>query len=178
MVDNVRLQVSNEVETELAEDINDTETTFDVDDGSVLPDTPHRLTITDGDNNEIIEVTDVSTNTITCERGKEDTSGQSWSAGDLVENRWTAGTYEELAGQDQDVDFDSIMPTNSDVSNIGTEAEPFGDIWGTVHYEDIVFAEKTCEVCGEPLEKGDGVNLMVVDAKDDGTYMRPKHEGC
>jgi len=52
------------------------------------------------------------------------------------------------------------------------------DIYGTVHYNDLAFTEKRCEVCGEKFVEGDKVSLIVNEMKEDGTYLVPKHEGC
>lgn len=52
------------------------------------------------------------------------------------------------------------------------------DIYGTVHYDDLAFTEKRCEVCGEKFEQGEKVSLIVNDVQEDGTYLVPKHEGC
>jgi len=52
------------------------------------------------------------------------------------------------------------------------------DIYGTVHYDDLAFTEKRCEVCGEKFVEGDNVSLIVNEMKEDGTYLVPKHEGC
>ncbi len=52
------------------------------------------------------------------------------------------------------------------------------DVYGTVHYGDLAFTEKRCEICGEKFEEGDKVSLIVNEVKEDGTYLVPKHEGC
>jgi len=97
----VTLQAANLAETELDGGIDDTQTTIDVVDASVFPSTtPFLLTIDDNTNVEIVKVTGISTNTLTVERGQEDTTGTSFASGTLIENRITAGTYEALADAD------------------------------------------------------------------------------
>ena len=98
-VSNLEYQVSNNVQIQLTSSATDTDTTLDVDDASVLPDTNHLLTLYDSTSEEIVKVTGVDTdnNTITVERGQEDTTAQSWDSGTELENRLTAGTMETLS---------------------------------------------------------------------------------
>lgn len=50
---------------------------------------------------EIMKVTAVSGDTFTVVRGQEGTSAQSWTAGDIVNNRWTAGQAAAMLQQGQ-----------------------------------------------------------------------------
>jgi len=97
-----RLQTENNFKTELAENITDTQTSFDLDNTPNI-EPPYRLTIRVGHprDGEIIEVTEVDGNTVTAERGKEDTTAQSWDSGTLVENLYTAGMHNELVSEDE-----------------------------------------------------------------------------
>lgn len=60
------------------------------------------LTLTDSltvpTKTEIIKVTDISTNTLTVERGQEGTTGQAWASGDVIECRATANSFDLLDG--------------------------------------------------------------------------------
>jgi len=337
-VSNLEYQVGNNVQIQLTSSATDTDTTLDVDDASVLPDTNHLLTLYDSTSEEIVKVTGVDTvnNTITVERGQEDTTAQSWDSGTELENRLTAGTMETLSSTtwvtnnfnnytdenaqdavgnimsgstDTSVTYDDVNDTitvsltglsqfdtgnlsegtnlyytnervddrvnnllvggsnvtltyddandtltidatdtdtqlsketvqdyawdvtggtqtlitvtyddaNNNVDFIvdddlskydnstsgfisGITNESLGDLsnvsittpssgqeliyngtnWenGQAKYADLVFEEKRCAVCGERFKEGESVSLIVNKAKEDGTYLIPKHEGC
>ena len=78
-----------------------------VTDASVLPDSGDFLVTIwnkttypdpcDDANAEIVKVTGVSGNTLTIERGQEDTIGKAHANGQAVEMLITAGTFEEIA---------------------------------------------------------------------------------
>jgi hypothetical protein len=73
------------------------ETQLTLVDGSNFPQPPFLVTITDGNDHEIIEVNSLSGNILGgLIRGVEGTSSRAWPAGSSVENRWTAGTYHKL----------------------------------------------------------------------------------
>jgi hypothetical protein len=98
-----RLNSSNNAETTLAAAVSPTDTTFSVTDASLFPNAPFRITI----NAEIMEVgaIDRGTNSFSSIlRGQEGTTAASHNAGTAVQNRFTAGTYSELA---TDVDLDN-----------------------------------------------------------------------
>jgi len=91
-----RLKAANNARTTLSQSIDATATSFTVNDASIFPSPPFRITI----ESEIMEVgaKDNVTNTFSSvQRGLEGTTATSHSNGVPVENRLTAGTYEELA---------------------------------------------------------------------------------
>ncbi|MGY0692991.1 hypothetical protein ACW2QC_09410 [Virgibacillus sp. FSP13] len=88
-----RLNAANNANSTLSSAIDSTQTTIDVVDASEFPAVPFRLTIDD----EIMEVSAVSGNTFTVERGLENTTATSHKSGTKVENNYTAGTHKELA---------------------------------------------------------------------------------
>lgn len=92
-----RLSAANNAESILTNAVSESDTSITVDDASVFPVAPYRLTIED----EIIEVSAVSGNTLTVIRGMEETTAVSHNAGAKVENRMTAGTYKELVSEDE-----------------------------------------------------------------------------
>ena len=88
-----RLNASNNFSTTLAQNITDTDTSFDVTDASDAPATPFVMTIRTGDpaNGEIIEVGSVSSNTFSSvSRGQEGTTAQSWSSEQEIARNFTA----------------------------------------------------------------------------------------
>ena len=91
----MELNVKNLSKTLLTQDIGLTETSFKVADAGALPDPPFLITV----EGEIMRVgsKNVSTNTLSnVLRGREGTSPTSHSSGTVVENRFTAGTYDEI----------------------------------------------------------------------------------
>ncbi|MGD9663122.1 MAG: hypothetical protein AB7U63_17840, partial [Porticoccaceae bacterium] len=91
-----RLNVANNAGTVLVQACTFSDTTIYVQDVSKFPSPPFRITV----DNEIMEVTAVDTNlkTFTVSRAQEGTTATSHNIGASAENRWTAGTYGELAG--------------------------------------------------------------------------------
>ena len=85
----------NNAKTTFSSGINDSATSISVVDGSVFPSLGAGevcfVTFDDGVNNEIVKVTAISSNTLTVVRAQESTSARSFSAGDDVELRLTAG---------------------------------------------------------------------------------------
>lgn len=61
-----------------------------------FPTPPFRVTIDDGANNEIVEVTAANGTEWTVVRAREGTVAQNWNAGAKVSLRWTAGMYGEI----------------------------------------------------------------------------------
>lgn len=90
-----RLNAANNAEATLVQAVSAADTTITVDDASVFPAAPFRLSI----NDEIVEVTEVAGNELTVERGKEGTAPAEHNAGDKAENRFTAGMHNELISQ-------------------------------------------------------------------------------
>lgn len=95
----MRLNVSNSYHTTLSQSINASATSFDVADVSGAPTPPFALTFVDehGEGLEVVYVTGISGDTLTVQRGKEGTSGMSHGAGRVLENRLTAGMWQDVA---------------------------------------------------------------------------------
>lgn len=88
-----RLKAANNAKTTLSQDINATATSFNVADGTLFPDAPFLASV-DG---EIMEIGAKSVNTFSSVlRGQEGTTAANHLSGANVENRFTAGAYEEL----------------------------------------------------------------------------------
>jgi hypothetical protein len=90
-----RLNASNRAKTTLAQAINPTATTFIVADTSIFPDAPFLVTVED----EIMEIGEVSKATDTFSevlRGREGTTAADHPEGASVENRFTAGMFNDL----------------------------------------------------------------------------------
>ncbi len=86
----------------LSAGINNSTTSVTVADGSKFPTlggSDHMyLTIVGSSANEIIKVTNVSTNTLTCVRGQDETSAIAADSGDRVELRVTAAMLDDATG--------------------------------------------------------------------------------
>lgn len=89
----------------LASGVTAGDTTITVNDASAFPATPFRITVWDNANYdapgkdpdaEIMKVTGVSSNDLTVERGKENTSDVGHGSGDLVENNLTADMIDQI----------------------------------------------------------------------------------
>src|SRR5699024_2701104 len=109
----MRLNAKNNAETRLAEPVSESDTSIVVEDASVLPEVPYRLSIGD----EIVEVTGADGNTLTVDRAVEGTEAFSHGEGVAVENRFTAGMYEGI-GTYVEQKLDEIHVT--DISEYGT----------------------------------------------------------
>ena len=85
----------NNAKTTLASSLSSSATSVSVADGSVFPSLGSGevffCTLDDGNNNEIVKVTAVSSNTLTVVRAQESTTARSFSSGDAAELRLTAG---------------------------------------------------------------------------------------
>lgn len=95
-----RLNAANNARTVLAEAITSDATSFTVADAAAFPAPPFRVTV----ENEIMEIgaKDDQLNTFSSvQRGLEGTAAASHPEGATVENRLTAGTYAELAGEQE-----------------------------------------------------------------------------
>ncbi|MGQ9698976.1 MAG: hypothetical protein ACUVRO_13415 [Armatimonadota bacterium] len=93
-----RLRAANNARTTLAQSISETANAFAVTNAAPFPDPPFRITV----EREIMEVglNDRNSNTFgSVQRGLEGTAAASHPAGAVVENRFTAGSYNELATQ-------------------------------------------------------------------------------
>lgn len=98
------LNAKNNAETILSASINSSVTSLTVADASVLPVVPFVITI----DNEIMTVTNVVGNVLTVTRGAESTVPTSHLAGVPVENRWTAGMYDDLVDRGSSNPFPSM----------------------------------------------------------------------
>ena len=88
----MRYHAANRFQTRLAASVDESQIYFDVESASGCPEVPFKLTV----GTEIVNVIGVVGNTFTVQRGAEGTTPQSHPQGSLVQNRWTAGTYEDL----------------------------------------------------------------------------------
>src|SRR5690625_4460809 len=96
------VNASNNAETNLSNSVGSSDTSITVEDPSVFPDVPFLITVNNRkDNMEIMKVTDVDGSTLTVERGKEGTSASSHDSNSIVENNFTAGTYQALVAEIQ-----------------------------------------------------------------------------
>jgi len=87
-----RYHAANRFQTRLAASVNESQILFIVESASGCPEVPFKLTV----GTEIVDVIGVVGNVFTVQRGAEGTTPQSHPQGSLVQNRWTAGTYEDL----------------------------------------------------------------------------------
>jgi hypothetical protein len=125
-----RLNAANRAHTTLDGAINDSTTSINVVDASVFSAPPFRAVIKDGDDFEVVEVTGITTNTLTVvTRGSlpfpDDTSAAAWGSGAVIAQEQTAGYADELAsalGHLSDVDLTGA--TEGDALTLGA-----GDIW-------------------------------------------------
>src|SRR5690625_4641609 len=89
------VNANNKAVAKLSNNINSSQTSLTVDDASIFPDAPFLITV----NEEIMRVTNVSSNTLTVQRGREGTSASSHNVDSNVENNFTAGTYQALVDE-------------------------------------------------------------------------------
>lgn len=90
---------------------------------------------------------------------------------------------DRLSSVDQD-----ITPDGDNTRALGSSSNRFSNIhaqsvYGNVHWADLIFQEKRCDVCGEKFEVDDTVILTVNKVVDngedeDGTYLLPIHKSC
>lgn len=100
-----RLNGANFAHSTLTAGINNsTDTDIIVDSGSVFPTPPFRALIREGGLREIVEIQEVSGNTLKClnisNRGLEETTKQAFAIGSIIENVFTAGAHQELGDYD------------------------------------------------------------------------------
>ncbi len=87
-----RYHAANRFQTRLTASVDESQIYFEVESASGCPEVPFKLTV----GTEIVDVIGVVGNTFTVQRGAEGTTPQGHPEGALVQNRWTAGTYEDL----------------------------------------------------------------------------------
>jgi len=88
----LRYHAANRFQTRLAAPVDESQIYFDVESASGCPEVPFKLTV----GTEIVDVIGVVGTVFRVQRGAEGTTPQSHPQGSLVQNRWTAGTYEDL----------------------------------------------------------------------------------
>ncbi|GAA0491358.1 hypothetical protein GCM10008986_16830 [Salinibacillus aidingensis] len=115
-----RLNAANNAITTISEAMDATQTTVNVVDPSLFPSPPFRVTIED----EIMEVSNVNSTTLTVTRGMEDTASTSHDNGTEISNNFTAGTQNELVSQSE---FDThVQEFNEHKANEVSQAEVHG----------------------------------------------------
>lgn len=113
-----RLRASNIAKTKLAQACSAQSTSIIVESSAGFPPPPFRIFVGTSTNYEIMEVTAVSGNTWTVLRGRENTTPASFPAGTAVENRFTAGSHEELVSG----------PSSATAGNMAVFADSSGKI--------------------------------------------------
>ena len=88
----MRYHAANRFQTRLAAPVDESQIYFVVESANGCPEVPFKLTV----GTEIVNVIGVVGDTFTVQRGAEGTTPQGHPEGALVQNRWTAGTYEDL----------------------------------------------------------------------------------
>ena len=145
-----RINVANNAETELDAAITDEDTSISVLDAGVFASAPMQLTLIDADGNlEIVEVGNVDESNNNLEnvtRGVDGTTAQSFESGDLVEDRFNQGTYNELVGEEgfeghdhAEAEFQQV-PNNGLVNDEVTVAGNTVSLGGStdVNYTDLL----------------------------------------
>lgn len=102
-----RLNAANNAETILTQAVSTNTTSIAVENASLLPDVPFRLSI----NDEILEVTAKSGNTLTVQRAKEGTTASTHEVGVKVGARFTADMYNKLATTEEVESEINAIPT-------------------------------------------------------------------
>ena len=111
-----RLNAKNNAKSTLSSAINASTTSFSVVNGAVFPAAPFLVTIGE----EIIRVNTKSSNTFSnVQRGYENTTASSHNIGDVVENRFTAGTLAELGQEIDEHAGDTSNPHSVTKSQVG-----------------------------------------------------------
>lgn len=77
----------------------------------------------------------------------------------------------------------NLLPDAPNTRQVGTSASPFAKVYanelhGTAYYADIIFQEKSCEVCGKKFVVGDDLALKVVEVEEKGVHAVPIHREC
>src|SRR5699024_5314945 len=121
-----RLNASNNAVTELTDDVSASDTTIHVLDTGTFPSVPFLISI----NSEIMEVTSASSDSFTVERGKEGTTARAHDKlddrqnGTKVENRFTAGMYDDLKAIEQSAkDYTDEQISEIDLSDLATKQQ-------------------------------------------------------
>jgi len=131
-----RLKAKNLARTTLAAALSASATTCTVADASQLPNVPFRAVI---GGSEIVEVTNKAGNTLTIVRGQEGTTARAWPTGTPIENRFTAGYWDEVcrlisltSAQTVTISNDTITMTQS-FHLVDTEGGASTDFLSTIN---------------------------------------------
>jgi hypothetical protein len=119
-----RLNAANNAESVLAQAVSVDELTIVVADASVFPDAPFKLSI----ENEILEVTEVVGNSFTVLRGQENTTIGTYAVGTLVENKFTAGSYNELVSKEEFGEHQAERATETTLGHVKVATEEDGTL--------------------------------------------------
>ena len=126
----MRFYAANNWQTELAENIDHLDTLFNVSDASGHPAVPFKISVED----EIMNVTDVTNDTLTVQRGQEDTEAVSHDTGAMVQNRFTAETINAFWDEFESHLTDFLAHVHS-----GGEGEPPNVPWDNVSNKPTEF---------------------------------------
>lgn len=108
----------NSPQTELANDINDTQTTIEVLDGSVLPDAPNICTILGGELSETILYTSKSGNTLSgITRGLRG-QARSWAQGQKVARNFSSYDWDSARNNIEDHESRITSHTSTSATNV------------------------------------------------------------
>jgi len=108
--------------------VDESQIYFDVESASGCPEVPFKLTV----GTEIVNVIGVVGNTFTVQRGAEGTTPQGHPEGAFVQNRWTAGTYEDLWD-----DVDNLRDTVEAHVDNTTDAHGIDDHFDATAEDDV-----------------------------------------
>lgn len=106
------VNASNNFMSRLADDLSNSDTSLSLDNISGLPNSPFLLTLNNGkENMEIVKVidVDVATNIFFIQRGQEGTTAQEHETGSIVENNFTAGTYQALVDEIKNIKENAVF---------------------------------------------------------------------
>lgn len=63
--------------------------------------------------------------------------------------------------------------------NLGTDANRWANVYATnIVTGDLIFEERTCHICGNPLHDAEILSLIVVKTSKKGTHTVPVHSSC
>lgn len=156
-----RLNAANNAKTVLSESVSDSDTEIVVENASILPEVPFRVSIV----GEIVEVSEVIENTLAVERGKEDTEPQAHESGEVAECRMTAGMYNETVSEDEleqhQTEFNIHKKTIASQSELG-HVKVDGDTI-SINDEGVISSEGSSAGVESVNGKTGKVNLDVPD---------------
>ena len=157
------LNAANNAETTLAATITAIATELTVTSASGFPSAPFLISI----DNEILKVTVVATNTFTVTREQESTTGAIHTIGVAVENRFTAGMYNDVAisakvsvSADGSGEYSTIQAALTDNVTVGLLVLVYP---GTYTDDTITFTANSQEVRGMGISPS-GVNVTTASS--------------